>query len=188
MLENITLINQNHDLKGKVIEFKDELMLVQIEEEHQVKTTEYILALYKGKQIEAKVIVVKPGEIGLFIPLLPVDYFNDRRNFPRLKVDFPAVVIQETLESTGLLERIIHVRVHDVSHRGFSFSVESGDEIKLEWASRLILQSEQLPILCDIIVNNHAGQSESVRYGASIQFMSTTNVRMLYEFIFSRRM
>jgi hypothetical protein len=139
MSDNITLINQRHDIKGKVFEFKDELIRIQVEQEHEVEVSEYILAIYKGKQIETKVTIVKPGEISLLIPLLPDDYFNDRRNFPRLRINIPAVVIQEKIEPMRVMERIIHVRLRPI------------------------------------------------RYGASIQFMSTANVKMLYGYLFANQ-
>lgn len=181
---NVTLINQKHDVKGQVIEFKDELMRVQVTEEHTMETSEYVLVLYKGKQIQSKVISTKPGEINVFIPLLPEDYFSDRRNFPRVRADFPAVLLQRL---PGQEERIIRVRVHDVSYRGFSFTLENDDYIESEHVTKLIVQSEQLPVVCDLIVNSSAEQFGRLRYGASIHFMSNSNIRLLYGYMFSRQ-
>jgi|GEM_PF-2974693 len=181
--ESVILINQRHEVAGTLIEFKDELMRIQVTEEHEVELTEFILALYKGKQIEAKVIIVKPGEIGLFIPLLPDDYFNDRRNFPRIRVDLPAILIQQSKYE----ERIVRIRLHDVSHRGFSFIAENDEEIEQGMLSRMVIQSEQLPVVCDIVVTNQVEQAGHLRYGSRIQFMDNSNIRILYGYMLAKQ-
>jgi hypothetical protein len=180
--ETVTLINQNHDVKGEVIEFKDELMRVRLAEGHGIDLSEFILVLYKGKQIESKVIVVKPDETGLFIPRLPDDYFEDRRNFPRTPVDYPAVLILKNGE-------VVNITLLDISHRGFSFTVDEKKEMADgEQTVTVIVQSEQLPVICEAVLCHQEEQAGRTRYGATIRFMHNKSIRVLYEFMFSKLM
>ncbi|UJF33629.1 PilZ domain-containing protein [Paenibacillus hexagrammi] len=183
----VILINQNFEVSGEVIVFEDELMRVQVTGEHPVKRAEYVLAIYKGKQIESKVISVKADEISLLIPQLPQDYFSDRRNFPRITVDFPALLIQTVKQSHGAEENILPIRLHDLSHRGFSFTIDHDLDFIPDTVSRVIVQSEQLPIYCDIITTNEIEQFGRKRYGARIQFIHSDNIRLLYGYMFAKQ-
>ncbi len=169
-MSNIQIITEYNTMDGEVLAYEGELMEVSVPIENNIQIGDFIICEYMNQELETRVIKRTNNQLWLFVPYQAHDVSNERRQYNRYLSSIPGLLINA--------DNTIPVTVVDFSHRGFGLQLDS-DEIEIGQQYYLMIRSELLSIIPEVVIAHHTHVSVGSRFGSMIKTIKSEDYKNL---------
>ncbi len=126
------------------------------------------------------------SRIYLFVPIFLKKFPNERRKFPRLNVNFPALINDFLSEIVYEQTATTEINIVDISFAGFGLL--SNKPLKKNTPYFLFVKGQELSLSPKIIIKNEKYTDEGIRYGSEILSICNNDLYILRKFILSEQL
>lgn len=169
-MSKIQIITEYSTLDGEVLAYEGELMEVSLTLANNIQIGDFIICEYMNQELETRVIKRTNNQLWLFVPYQTHDISNERRQHNRYPSVLSGLLINEV--------NTIPVTIVDFNHKGFGLQLAS-DNIQVGEHYCLMIRSDLLSIIPEVVIAHHTQISEGSRFGSRITSMKSEDYKNL---------
>lgn len=166
---------------GRMETAEGELLNVEVKNPESYMVGDFIGFFYGGRKFSVKIIKKGLQHIFLFIPLFETNFPNNRRRWPRVRVDLSAFINDYLSEKIYELPPDLRIRVIDLSIQGFGFI--SPEPLRVNHSYYLLFEVPDLAIKIKTIIRHEKLADDGYRYGCEVLSITKKDFNALRRYV-----
>ncbi|WP_286884758.1 PilZ domain-containing protein [Aneurinibacillus sp. UBA3580] len=166
---------------GRMEMAEGELLYLEVKNPEAFTVGDFLVFFYGGRKFSVKIVKKSEKYICLFVPLFETNFPNNRRRWPRVKVELSAFINDYLSEKVYEIPADLRIRIIDVSIQGFGFV--SHDPLKVNHSYYILFDVPDLAIKTKTILRHEKLADDGYRYGCEILSITKQDFTALRRYV-----